>query len=266
MTEQVLVPDVGEAEDIEVIEVLVKVGDTVAVDDSLVVLESDKASMEIPSPLAGVVASVNVSEGDKVEEGGLIVELETETASAEPSAKEEPSADKEPSAEPGPTPSASQTVAVPDVGDAVDITVTEILVKPGDHIEADDSLVVLESDKASMEIPSPVAGEILEVLVKDGDEVNEGDPLVKVKTSAAVESAASAETNATTQPEPAASEEAAPKKTAPKENAPKEAAQVPSKESVTEMSEADVELSNAKLTPVQPSANKRASMVWILPR
>jgi len=257
MTEQVLVPDVGEAEDIEVIEVLVKVGDTVAVDDSLVVLESDKASMEIPSPLAGVVASVNVSEGDKVEEGGLIVELETETASAEPSAKEEPSADKEPSAEPEPTPSASQTVAVPDVGDAVDITVTEILVKPGDHIEADDSLVVLESDKASMEIPSPVAGEILEVLVKDGDEVNEGDPLVKVKTSAAVESAASAETNATTQPEPAASEEAAPKKTAPKENAPKEAAQVPSKESVTEMSEADVELSNAK-THAGPAVRKQA--------
>lgn len=215
MSEKVLVPDVGEAEDVEVIEVLVKVGDTVAVDDSLVVLESDKASMEIPSPIAGKVASINVSEGDKVSEGGLILELEAESSSdssddsdqeAEKDKKDKPSksdskedkaedsnskegdseedeseadADDESSESEG----REETVNVPDVGEASDITVTEILVKAGDQIEKDDSLVVLESDKASMEIPAPFAGEVLEVIVKDGDEVNEGDALVRMKTS-----------------------------------------------------------------------------------
>lgn len=212
MAEQVLVPDVGEAEDVEVIEVLVKVGDTVEVDDSLVVLESDKASMEIPSPSAGVVVKVHVAEGDKVEEGGLIVELdssasgasaddvraETEAEPPEPDepdqeaseddSSEEASSDDSDSkqTEPDNQQEATESVVkVPDVGEAEDITVTEILVKVGDSVEVDDSLVVLESDKASMEIPSTVAGEVVELLVKEGDEVNEGDALAKVKGVAA---------------------------------------------------------------------------------
>jgi pyruvate dehydrogenase E2 component (dihydrolipoamide acetyltransferase) len=206
MSEKVLVPDVGEADGVEVIEVLVKVGDMVAVDDSLVVLESDKASMEIPSPMAGKIVSINVSEGDKIEEGGLILELEAEASdsnekvasekpeespaeeeqasSASASAVEEPVAKNTAAQAPASNGSSREaTVSVPDVGDASDITVTEVLVKIGDQVNKDDSLVVLESDKASMEIPAPFAGEVLEVLVKEGDEVNEGDSLFRMKTS-----------------------------------------------------------------------------------
>lgn len=210
MAEQILVPDVGEAEDVEVIEVLVAVGDEVGVDDSLVVLESDKASMEIPSPKAGKIVEIHVKEGDKVEEGKLIVELEVagETKEAETEAeaeiqeeskaepKEEPKqesapepdqeADSEESAEKSePSETTEQIIAVPDVGEATDITVTEILIKIGDDILIDDSLVVLESDKASMEIPATSGGEVLEILVKEGDEVNEGDPLVKIAAQSA---------------------------------------------------------------------------------
>jgi pyruvate dehydrogenase E2 component (dihydrolipoamide acetyltransferase) len=204
MSEKVLVPDVGEADGVEVIEVLVKVGDMVAVDDSLVVLESDKASMEIPSPMAGKIVSINVSEGDKIEEGGLILELEAEASdsnekvasekpeespaeeeqasSASASAVEEPVAKNTAAQAPASNGSSREaTVSVPDVGDASDITVTEVLVKIGDQVNKDDSLVVLESDKASMEIPAPFAGEVLEVLVKEGDEVNEGDSLFRMK-------------------------------------------------------------------------------------
>ena len=231
MTIQVTVPDVGEASEVEVIEVLVTVGDIVRKDDSLVVLESDKASMEIPSPHAGKVVSIAVKEGDTVEEGSLIVELDVETGTAvDASAKnvkaaaETPS--KSPSVEPpvpvtssattakakGPetsadistevpaevpttvptevpatTPDSSQSreqlVVVPDVGDAGEVTVTELLVKLGDVVAADDSILVLESDKASMEIPSPFAGEVVEMLVVDGSVVSEGDPLIKLRTT-----------------------------------------------------------------------------------
>jgi len=235
MTIQVTVPDVGEAGEVEVIEVLVAVGDIVRKDDSLVVLESDKASMEIPSPYAGKVVTIAVKEGDSVEEGSLIVELDVETAtdvdasaatsaatnvkaaaetpskslSVEPPAPvTSPAAAKAKSAEttadiaadipaevppevptkvPATTPdsgeSLEQLVVVPDVGDAGEVTVTELLVKLGDVVAADDSILVLESDKASMEIPSPFAGEVVEILVVDGSVVSEGDPLIKLRTT-----------------------------------------------------------------------------------
>jgi pyruvate dehydrogenase E2 component (dihydrolipoamide acetyltransferase) len=220
MTIQVTVPDVGEAGDVEVIEILVKVGDVVAAEDSLVVLESDKASMEIPSPHAGKIVSISVKEGDTVTEGSLLVELEGEALSVEepeeeseeesveaPAAKSATSPDAAPAAESPredpvaaveePTHSESvaeadasttaqeQTISVPDVGDATEVTVTEILVKVGDQLEADDSIVVLESDKASMEIPTPMAGEVLAILVKDGDTVGEGDALITLRASQA---------------------------------------------------------------------------------
>ena len=235
MTIQVTVPDVGEAGEVEVIEVLVAVGDIVRKDDSLVVLESDKASMEIPSPYAGKVVTIAVKEGDSVEEGSLIVELDVETAtdvdasaatsaatnvkaaaetpskslSVEPPAPvTSPAAARAKSAEttadiaadipaevppevptkvPATTPdsgeSLEQLVVVPDVGDAGEVTVTELLVKLGDVVAADDSILVLESDKASMEIPSPFAGEVVEILVVDGSVVSEGDPLIKLRTT-----------------------------------------------------------------------------------
>ncbi|MFT6010140.1 MAG: pyruvate dehydrogenase E2 component (dihydrolipoamide acetyltransferase) [Candidatus Pseudothioglobus sp.] len=209
MTIQVTVPDVGEAGDVEVIEILVKIGDVVAEDDSLVVLESDKASMEIPSSHAGKVVSIKVKEGDSVTEGSLLVELESEdvltevpasssqptvasksdnanetsVASAEEDAEVEVEPEVEPEVESTSAAGHEQIVNVPDVGDAGEVTVTELLVKVGDKLEAEDSIVVLESDKASMEIPTPVAGEVLEILVKDGDTVGEGDALIKLRAS-----------------------------------------------------------------------------------
>ena len=198
MALQVLVPDVGDAAEVEIIEILVSVGDVIAKDDSLVVLESDKASMEIPTPEGGKVVSIAVKEGDIVDEGTLIIELEIATA-AEPamqSAANEKNTPKSVSDESqevmaaqesdqvSPVQDASapreQIIAVPDVGGADEVLVTDLLVKVGDALEAEDSLVVLESDKASMEIPTPVAGEVLEILVEEGAEVKEGDALVRL--------------------------------------------------------------------------------------
>ncbi|XOV87320.1 MAG: dihydrolipoyllysine-residue acetyltransferase [Pseudomonadota bacterium] len=215
MTKEVLVPDVGDASDVEVIEVLVKVGDLVEADASLVVLESDKASMEIPSPVSGKVVSIEVKEGDQVDEGDLILVLETEDTesdddgddpeeskddtdgSTEQAEGEEQKVQKEREAQKAPAttdsdadgPSTEKTVLVPDVGDASEIIVSEILVKPGDEVDEDDSLVVLESDKASMEIPSPYKGKVLEVLVSVDDEVAEGHPLLTLSVAGGAEDA-----------------------------------------------------------------------------
>lgn len=190
MALQVLVPDVGDAAEVEVIEILVSVGDVIAKDDSLVVLESDKASMEIPTPEGGKVVSISVKEGDTVNEGDLIVELEVTgevAVTTEPVVSEQaPQADLETDAAKSPEINQSeqsqteQIIYVPDVGGADEVLVTEVLVKIGDKLDAEDSLVVLESDKASMEIPTPVAGEVLEILVAEGVEVKEGDALVKL--------------------------------------------------------------------------------------
>ena len=198
MALQVLVPDVGDAAEVEIIEILVSVGDVIAKDDSLVVLESDKASMEIPTPEGGKVVSIAVKEGDIVDEGTLIIELEIATA-VEPamqSAANEKNTPKTVSDESqevmaaqesdqvSPVQASSapkeQIIAVPDVGGADEVLVTDVLVKVGDALEAEDSLVVLESDKASIEIPTPVAGEVLEILVEEGAEVKEGDALVRL--------------------------------------------------------------------------------------
>ncbi|MBT5686468.1 MAG: dihydrolipoyllysine-residue acetyltransferase [Gammaproteobacteria bacterium] len=196
MLEQVLVPDVGEAEDVEVIELLVAVGDVIDADTSLVVLESDKASMEIPSPCAGTIRSFAVSEGDKVTEGSLLAEIEsgekpqagegTQTPGPEPvDAAEEQAVVSEPdtSAATNSVPrkmETSKVVAVPDIGDAQEIVVAEVLVRQGDALEDGDSIVVLESDKASMEIPTDLAGVVQEIFVSEGDEVHEGDSLITI--------------------------------------------------------------------------------------
>ena len=218
MLEQVLVPDVGEAEDVEVIELLVAVGDVIDADTSLVVLESDKASMEIPSPCAGTIKSFAVAEGDKVTEGSLLAEIETsesadtpededkaddgevtetpaprqeEVAAEQASAPETETSDSSTSA---PAPSAAQqmetskVIPVPDVGDAEEIVVAEVLVRQGDTLEDGDSIVVLESDKANMEIPTDFAGVVQEIFVHEGDEVHEGDPLVTIVGRVPIES------------------------------------------------------------------------------
>src|SRR5438067_6161930 len=180
---QVVVPDIGDFKEVEVIEVLVKPGDAVTKEQSLITLESDKATMEIPSPAAGVVKELKVKTGDKVSQGSPILLLDAQdeakkaTPKAEPPKKEE--APRAPAAAaPAPGGARVQNVAVPDIGDFKDVEVIEVLVKPGDKVAKEQSLVTLESDKATMEIPSPAAGVVKEMKIKTGDKVSQGSPIL----------------------------------------------------------------------------------------
>src|SRR6267143_2206198 len=170
---QVVVPDIGDFKEVEVIEVLVKPGDAVTKEQSLITLESDKATMEIPSPSAGVVKELKVKTGDKVSQGSPILMLDAQDEPKKAAPKAEP-----PKKEEAPRPAAAgpgaQTVAVPDIGDFKDVEVIEVLVKPGDKVAKEQSLVTLESDKATMEIPSPAAGVVKELKIKTGDKVSRG--------------------------------------------------------------------------------------------
>ncbi|NIB42027.1 pyruvate dehydrogenase complex dihydrolipoyllysine-residue acetyltransferase [Pseudomaricurvus alkylphenolicus] len=182
---EVPVPDLGGADSVDVIELCVAVGDEVAEGDSLVVVESDKASMEIPSPAAGKVLEMKVADGDKVSEGSILLVLEgqqsaaTAAAAAEPEAAAPEAAPAAPApVEPAPAVAGPLEVPVPDLGGSDSVDVIEICVAAGDVIAEGDSLVVVESDKASMEIPSPAAGKVLELKVADGAKVSEGDILL----------------------------------------------------------------------------------------
>jgi pyruvate dehydrogenase E2 component (dihydrolipoamide acetyltransferase) len=188
---EVKVPDIGDFKDVAVIEVLVKPGDTIKAEQSLITVESDKASMEIPSSHPGVVREMKVALGDKVSEGSVVLLLETQGAAAAP--REAPAAmPAERASAPAvsaPTPAAGRVeVLVPDIGDFRDVAVIEIFVKPGDAIQVEQSLITVESDKASMEIPSSHAGVVKELKVKLGDKVSQGSPI------AVLEGAASAAT------------------------------------------------------------------------
>lgn len=206
---EVLVPDIGDFKDIEVIEVLVKPGDVINTDDSLITLESDKAAMEVPAPFPGVVKSVKVKPGDRVSLGSLILSLEVEEAKvATPAPVQEaikpvevslPTTPIEPQVPTPPVsavqPSGTPTVQelyVPDIGDYKDIEVIEVLVKPGDEVRADDSLITLESDKAAMEVPSPLSGVIKSISLKTGDRVSKGAVIALIETQAGGVSAAKA--------------------------------------------------------------------------
>jgi pyruvate dehydrogenase E2 component (dihydrolipoamide acetyltransferase) len=187
---EVKVPDIGDFKDVAVIELLVKPGDTVKPEQSLVTVESDKASMEIPSTHGGVVKELKIKLGDKVSEGTTLLTLESaEAASPPPSLGKEAAAPAQQAAPvpPPPQPSSggggSKTVEVrvPDIGDFKDVAVIELLVKPGDAVKNEQSLITVESDKASMEIPSSAAGTVKEVKVKLGDKVNVGDLIAIVE-------------------------------------------------------------------------------------
>ena len=187
---QITTPDIG-VDKATVAEILVKVGDTIAVDDSIVLLESDKASVEVPSTSAGVVKSILVSLGDDVAEGAVLIELEAEGQTEAPAVvatpkveeKSAPVATKVEVAQATPvTVSQVVDVQVPDIGVEKAI-VAEILVNVGDVVAVDDSLVLLESDKASVEVPSPVAGTIEAIEIQAGDSVKEGVVILKVKTA-----------------------------------------------------------------------------------
>ena len=220
---EVKVPDIGDFENVQIIEVLVKPGDAVRAEQSLITVESDKASMEIPSSHAGVVKEMKVAMGDKVSEGSTLLMLETagEAAAAAPAGAPAPAAAakaatnapakaaasapakaaaKASAAAPAPAPVAPPAqfaapaaggsgspveVVVPDIGDFKDVAVIELLVKPGDVVRAEQSLVTVESDKASMEIPSSHAGVVKALKVQLGDKVSQGTPIALIEAAGA---------------------------------------------------------------------------------
>ena len=196
---EVKVPDIGDFDEVAVIELLVKVGDTVKAEQSLITVESDKASMEIPSSTAGVVKELRVALGDKVKEGSVVLVVEAAGEAAAPAPAAAPAAAAPaPVAAPAAAPAAAAAAApvaapaasgpvqvlVPDIGDFKDVAVIEVFVKPGDTIKVEQSLITVESDKASMEIPSSHAGVLKELKVKVGDTVNIGDLLAILEGAA----------------------------------------------------------------------------------
>jgi pyruvate dehydrogenase E2 component (dihydrolipoamide acetyltransferase) len=191
---EVKVPDIGDLDEVAVIELLVKVGDSVKAEQSLITVESDKASMEIPSSTAGVVKELKVQLGDKVSEGSVVLVLEAAGDSAAPAPAAAAPANTPagvPVAAAAPAPRAESVAApaqvqvvVPDIGDFKDVAVIEVFVKPGDAIKVEQSLITVESDKASMEIPSSHAGVLKELKVKVGDKVNIGDLLAVLEGAA----------------------------------------------------------------------------------
>lgn len=183
----VSVPDTGSADGVTVIEIAVAVGESVAEGDTLIVLESDKASMEIPAPAPGVVTVLKVSEGQQVVQGDPICEMTADNfedgSAAAPQASSEPMvqapAEKPISHESG----GVERVVVPDTGNADGVTVIEVSIAVGDEVAEGDTIIVLESDKASMEIPSPVGGKVLAISVKEGDSVAQGDLIADVEAT-----------------------------------------------------------------------------------
>ena len=194
----IALPDIGDFHDVEVIEILVAVGDTVAIEDSLMTLESDKATMEIPSPSAGVVSEVRIAIGDKINKGDVIFVIESadavEVSVVTDEVVEEPVVQAE-AAPVEPAPAAATQVSsvtermidivIPDIGDFKDVEVVEVIAQVGDEVAKEASLVTLETEKATMEIPSVFAGKITALTVKVGDHVNQGDVIGQMKASVA---------------------------------------------------------------------------------
>jgi pyruvate dehydrogenase E2 component (dihydrolipoamide acetyltransferase) len=191
-TIDIRVPDIGDFSDIPVIEIFVKVGDTVKAEDPLISLESDKATMEVPAPQGGVVASIGVKLGDKVSQGSVIMTFQGAGGAAAPAPAEavKPSVTAPPS--PTSAPAGVAEVRVPDIGDFKDIPVIEIFVKVGDTVKAEQPIISLESDKATMDIPAPLSGVVQSIAIKVGDKVSEGAVVLTLATGDAPTASASA--------------------------------------------------------------------------
>ncbi|MEN5164793.1 dihydrolipoyllysine-residue acetyltransferase [Achromobacter kerstersii] len=265
---QIKVPDIGDFKEVEVIEVLVAVGDTIKAEQSLITVESDKASMEIPASQGGVVKSITVKVGDKVAEGAVVLEVEAEASDAAPAAKEEapkaaakeapkqaaaaaPAAKAE-AAAPAAAASGPVDIEVPDIGDFKEVEVIEVMVAVGDTIKAEQSLITVESDKASMEIPASQGGVVKEVKVKVGDKVAKGSVVVVVEGGAASAPAAKTEAAAA----PAAKAEA---KTEAKTEAKAEApAAAPASRPAPAAALEDANLKPGQLPHASPSVRKFA--------
>jgi pyruvate dehydrogenase E2 component (dihydrolipoamide acetyltransferase) len=199
MATEIKVPDIGDFKDVEVIDVLVKPGDTIEVDTPLLTLETEKATMDVPSTTAGVVKSVAVKKGDRVSEGSVILTIDAAEAAAAPAPKSEAQAAPAPAqaaAASAPAPAAAAPAApaaagapvvtdveVPDIGNFSDVEVIEVLVKAGDAIEVDTPLLTLETEKATMDVPSTTAGVVKSVAVKKGDRVSKGSKILTLETT-----------------------------------------------------------------------------------
>ncbi|QKH39347.1 dihydrolipoyllysine-residue acetyltransferase [Achromobacter pestifer] len=257
---QIKVPDIGDFKEVEVIEVLVAVGDTIKAEQSLITVESDKASMEIPASQGGVVKSISVKVGDKIAEGTVVLEVEASGAgeaaapAAAPAKEEAPKAEAKaapqqavaaapaaPAAASGPV-----NIEVPDIGDFKEVEVIEVMVAVGDTIKAEQSLITVESDKASMEIPASQGGVVKEVKVKVGDKVAKGSVVVVVEGAAPAAAAAA--------PAPAAKAEAVAAPAAKAEVATAPAAQRQAPAAVLE----DANLKPGQLPHASPSVRKFA--------
>jgi len=251
--QEIIVPDVG-GEEVEIIEVCVAVGDTVEAEASFVTVESDKASMDIPFPFGGVVKEISVKVGDKIKQGDLLGKAQTqsdesskessdkeqdsdkeqasekEASKAEPAEQEAPKEDEKSSSDDASASSASATstieVSVPDIGDATDVEIIELLVKEGDTVSEEDGLITLETDKATMDVPSPHSGKIVSLKVKVGDKVSKGSLVLTLEVGESEASESSQSSDADEAPKPSAdktedskpSEEAS--KSAPKNSEP----------------------------------------------
>lgn len=222
---EVAVPDIGSDDEVDVIDVLVSVGDTIEKEDGLITLETDKATMDVPSTHAGTVKEVFISTGDKVKEGTVVIKLEVAgsgSASSESSEASAPAAQESEKQESAPAASASSEtieVAVPDIGEDGEVDVIDVLVSAGDTVEKEDGLITLETDKATMDVPSTHAGTIKEVFIKTGDKVKQGTLVVKLETSGGSSSSAAEK------PKQEAPKQEAAKKEEPKQASQQEASQ-----------------------------------------
>ncbi|ESJ68226.1 biotin/lipoyl-containing protein, partial [Salmonella enterica] len=193
MAIEIKVPDIG-TDEVEITEILVKVGDKVEAEQSLITVEGDKASMEVPSPQAGVVKEIKVSVGDKTETGALIMIFDSADGAADAApAKAEEKKEAAPAA--APAAAAAKDVHVPDIG-SDEVEVTEVMVKVGDTVEAEQSLITVEGDKASMEVPAPFAGTVKEIKVNTGDKVSTGSLIMVFEVAGEAPAAAPAKAEA----------------------------------------------------------------------
>jgi pyruvate dehydrogenase E2 component (dihydrolipoamide acetyltransferase) len=271
---EIKVPDIGDFDAVEVIEILVAAGDKTEAEQSLITVESDKASMEIPASQGGVVKAVKVKLGDKVKEGSVILEVEasgaaTGQAASAPAAAAAPA--PAPTAAPAPAPASAaaaapatsgglQPVVVPDIGDFDAVEVIEILVNVGDTIQAEQSLITVESDKASMEIPASVGGVVKEIKVKLGDKVSQGAEILVVEaTGGAPQAAAPAAAAPAPTPAPAPAEAAPKAAAAPAPaSAPSSMASVAPERTSPTASFAEAEVPLRNLPHASPSVRKFA--------
>ena len=217
---EIKVPDIGGHDNVDVIDVAVKAGDTIAVDDTLITLETDKATMDVPADVAGVVKEVKISVGDKVSEGSVVVTVETGAAAAAPAEAAAPVAAAPAAEAPAAAPAATATggsvnVEVPDIGDNSGVDVIDVAVKVGDTVAVDDTLITLETDKATMDVPSTAAGKVTAVNIKVGDKVSQGTVIITVEGAASAPAAAPAQAAAASAPAATAAPVAAKESTPP---------------------------------------------------